>query len=119
MRKTIAGVVLLAFAVGFYTFRQDRASAAIKAEMLRLVDDLDLSPDQHSSIRQLVELHHDGVFRDATDIARDRGETFDEKLYQDELFRRMIDQARDDGDVELAKRLSNQRNHIKLIVREE
>ncbi len=119
MRKVLGGLVLLVFAVGFYTLRHDRASATVKAEMLRLTEDLDLSPDQHESTRQMVELHHEGVFRDATDIARDRGEMFDERLYQEELFRRMIDKAREDGDAELSERLSNQRNHIKLIVREE
>jgi hypothetical protein len=119
MRKLLAGVVILAFAIGFYAYRHGGASANIKIEMLRLVDDLKLSPEQHEAGRRMVELHHEAVFQNATDISRDRGRKFDARLYQEELFRRMIDQARQDGDADLANRLSAQRNDIQLVVTEQ
>lgn len=119
MRKLFAGVVLVAFAVGFYAYRQGGASVKVKSEMLRLVDDLKLSPEQHEAARRMVELHHEAVYGDALDISRDRGRKFDASLYQEEFFRRMIDQARQDGDAELADRLSAQRNDIRLVVTEQ
>ncbi len=119
MRKLLAGIVIVAFAIGFYTYRQGGASVNVKTEMLRLVDDLNLSPGQHETTRRMVELHHEAVYGDALDISRDRGRKFDVKLYQEELFRRMIDQARQDGDADLADRLSAQRNDIQLVVTEQ
>ena len=119
MRKLLAGIVIVAFAIGFYAYRQGGASANVKSEMLRLVDDLHLSPEQHEAARRMVELHHEAVFNDATDISRDRGRKFDTRLYQEEFFRRMIDQARQDGDADLADRLSAQRNDIQLVVTEQ
>jgi hypothetical protein len=119
MRKLLAGAVIVAFAIGFYAYRHGGASANIKSEMLRLVDDLNLSPEQHEAASRMVELHHEAVYGDALDISRDRGKKFDAGLYQEEFFRRMIDQARQDGDADLADRLSAQRHDIQLVVTEQ
>ncbi|MEK7711083.1 MAG: hypothetical protein AAB341_04225 [Planctomycetota bacterium] len=119
MRKLLAGVVIVAFAIGFYAYRHGGASTKVKSEMLRLVDDLNLSPEQHEAARRMVELHHEAAYGDALDISRDRGQKFDARLYQEVLFRRIIDQARQDGDADLADRLSAQRNDIQLVVTEQ
>ena len=118
MRKLLVGVVLVAFAIGFYSYRLGGAGTEIKLEMLRLADDLDLTPQQHDAVRRMVEFHHDAVFKDSVDISRDRGQRFDARLYQEELFRRMIEQAAHDGDSELSDRLFAQRNAIQLVVTE-
>jgi hypothetical protein len=119
VRKLLAGIVIVAFAIGFYAYRHGGASTNVKSEMLRLVDDLNLSAEQHEAARRMVEFHHEAVYGDAMDISRDRGRKFDAGLYQEEFFRRMIDQARQDGDADFADRLSAQRNDIKLVVTEQ
>ena len=117
MRKVLAVVTVVVFAVGIYSYFRDRESLKIKSEMLRLVDDLDLTPPQRDRARGMVETHHLSVFARALNLSRERGHKFDAKLYQDEMFARMIEQSRSD-DPDLAERLSTQQRHHELIVSE-
>jgi hypothetical protein len=117
MRKLLAVVTVAVFAVGIYSYFRDRESLKIKTEMLRLVDDLDVSPKQRDRVRGIVESAHNSVFERALDLSRERGHKFDAKLYQDEMFARMIELARSE-DADLAERLSTQQRHHELVVSE-
>jgi hypothetical protein len=117
MRKMLAAVTVVVFAVGIYSYFRDRESLKIKNEMLRLVDDLDLSSQQRDRARGMVELAHNSVFAQSLDLSRERGRKFDAKLYQEEMFSRMIAQALSE-DADLAERLSTQQRHHDLVVNE-
>ena len=117
MRKVLALVTIAVFAAGFYSYFRDRESLKIKREMLALVGDLELTPEQANVARNMVESLHTAVFARALDISRDRGRKFDARAYQDEMFARMIDRAKAD-DVDLAERLSTQQKHHDLVVSE-
>jgi hypothetical protein len=85
--------------------------------MLRLANDLELTPPQLNRVRGMVELMHNSVFAQALDLSRARGRKFDATLYQEEMFTRMIDRAKGD-DPDLAERLSTQQKHHELVVSE-
>ena len=110
MRKLLAVVTIAVVTVGTYTYSRDRESLKIKNEMLRLVDDLELSPQQRDRARGMVESAHNSVFASALDLSRERGHKFDARLYQEEMFASMIAQARNE-DADLAERLSTQHHH--------
>lgn len=118
MRKLLGGLCVVVFAVVFYNFYRGDASGRVKAEMLRLVDDMELSTGERAEIKQLVEAHHDQAFDHALHFNRERGRKFDEKSYYDELFTRIVDQARGDGHAELADKLSRQKDNHYLEVTE-
>ncbi len=117
MRKALAVVTVVVFAVGIYSSFRDRESLKIRGEMLRLMNDLDLTPPQLSRVRGMVESMHNSAFARALDLSRDRGRKFDAKLYQDEMFARMIERAKSE-DPNLAERLSTQQTHHELVVSE-
>ncbi len=118
MRKVLAIVTVVVFAVGIYTYIRDRESLKIRGEMLRLMNDLELTPPQLNRVRGMVESMHNFVFARALDLSRERGRKFDAKLYLDEMFVRMIERAKAD-DPDLAERLSTQQRHHELIVSEQ
>lgn len=118
MRKALAVITVAVFAVGIYSYFRDRESIKIKSEMLRLVNDLELSPPQLNRVRGMVEALHNSVFAGAMDVSRDRGRKFDAKRYQEELFTRMIELSQSD-DPDLAERLSTQQRHHELVVSEQ
>jgi len=117
MRKVLAIITLAVFAVGIYATIRDRQSRNVKSEMLRLVGDLDLTPQQHDRVRGMVETEHDFIFDRALDLSRHRGHKFDAKEYQDEMFARLIERAKGE-DPDLAERLSTQQKHHELVVSE-
>lgn len=117
MRRALAVITVAVFSMGIYSYFRDHESAKIKSEMLRLVNDLDLTPGHLNQVRNMVEMLHDSAFADALDISRDRGQKFDARLYQDEMFARMIAQTRG-PDPDLAERLSTQQRHHELVVSE-
>lgn len=118
MRKALAVVTVAVVAMGIYSLIRDRESLEIKREMLRLVNDLDLTPPQRGRVRLLVEAEHVAAFRRSMDISRSRGDRFDAKLYQEEMFTRLIAHIRDDDPL-LAERLSEQQKYHALVVREQ
>ena len=118
MRKLIGGLCVVVFAVVFYNYYRGDASGRVKAEMLRLVDDMELSAGEKAETSRLVEAHHGQAFDHAIHINRELGRKFDEKSYYDDLFTRMMDQARGDGHAELAEKLSQQKNNHSLEVTE-
>lgn len=117
MRKVLAVVTVVVFAVGIYSYIRDRESLKVRSEMLRMMNDFELSAPQLNRVRAMVESMHNSVFAHALDLSRDRGRKFDVKLYQDEMFARMIERARAD-DPDLAERLSTQQKHHELVVSE-
>lgn len=117
MRKALAVVTVAVFTVGIYTYFRDRESLKIKKEMLALVGDLELTPDQHNRARNMVESFHNDVFAHAMDLSKAQGHKFDARAYQDEMFARMIARAREQDPV-FAERLSTQQKHHDLLVQE-
>lgn len=117
MRKLLAVVTVAVVGVGVYAWLRDRESVKIRGEMLRLVNDLELTPSQLSMTRGMVESMHNDVFARALDLSRDRGRKFDSKLYYEEMFARMIERAKT-ADPDLAERLSTQQPHHELVVHE-
>ena len=117
MRKVLAVVTVAVFAVGIYSYLRDRESLKIRSEMLRLANDLELTPPQLNRVRGMVESMHNSVFARALDLSRERGRKFDAKLYQEEMFARMIERAKVE-DADLAERLSTQQKHHELVVSE-
>jgi len=118
MRKLLGGLCVVVFAVVIYNYYRGDASGRVKAEMLRLVDDMELSAGESAETKRLVEGHHEQVFDHALHVNRELGGKFDEKSYYDELFTRMVDQARDDGHAELAQKLALQKDDHSLEVTE-
>jgi len=118
MRKLLGGLCVVVFAVVFYNYYRSEASGRVKAQMLRLVDDMELSAGERAETKRLVETCHVLAFDAALHINRELGRKFDEKSYYDELFTRMVDQARGDGHAELAQKLSQQKDLHSLEVTE-
>ncbi len=118
MRKLLAGLGLVVFAVVFYNYYGGDSSKRVRTEMLRLVGDMELSDAERAEAQRLVETFHDATYQNSLDIGRKVGSKFDEKSYYDELFARMTDQARSDGNSELAQKLSAQKDLHSLHVTE-
>ena len=118
VRWLIIVAILIAVAVGFYSYRRESAGEGVKAEMLAIVDEMGLPPDWRDEVIQLVEAAHPEAFNKALDVTRERGRKFDARGYYDELFRIVIAWARDDGRTELADRLANEQPRFSLDVTE-
>ena len=118
MRKFLAIAVLFAFAVLFWMYHRDSQSRNVRAEMIRLVDDMDLSVSWREETRQLVRQHHKPAFDKALDVSRGIGEKFDAAVYQNEVFDRVIEQLRGEGQFDLADKLSDLRKYHRLVVTE-
>ena len=118
MRRLLGGLCVVVFAVAFYNHYRGDASGRVKAEMLKLVDDMELSAGERTETKRLVEACHGQAFDYALDVNRKLGRKFDEKSYYDQLFTRMVDQARGDGHAELAQKLTQQKDSHSLDVTE-
>ena len=118
VRKILGVLCVVVSAVLFYNYMRSDSSNRIKNEMLRLLDDMELTAEERAEAKRLVEAHHAAVFESALDVSRKLGNKFNENLYYDELFTQMIDQASADGHSELAQKLDSQRKLHSLNVTE-
>lgn len=118
MRKVIGILMLLAAAVAVYFYYQQRVSEPVKQELMRIADDMDLSPAWTADLKNMIEQFHDGAFRKALDVSKELGRKFDEKLYYDEIFRRIIDSANQQGKTEFAAKLAEEKEFHSLAVTE-
>lgn len=114
IRWLLALVILTGVAAGFYSFRRQSSSDRIKAEMLAIIDDMELPPAWGDEVEQLILVAHEQAFRKALDVTRPHGQKFDAKAYYDEVLTLVIAWAREDGREQLADRLENERDRFSL-----
>ena len=94
------------------------ASRRIKAEMLGVIEDMNLPSEWQEEATWLVEAAHKEAFDSALDVTRKLGRKFDERIYYNEVFDLIINRAREDGQPQLAERLANERSSFLLHVTE-
>ena len=118
VRMLLLLVIAAAVAIGFYTYRQQGSSANIKAQMLGILDDMNLPPDWHEEAVLLLGTAHEKAFNKALDVTKQHGRKFDVEVYYKEAFGLMIAWAREDGKSDLADRLEMDHTTFVLSVQE-
>lgn len=117
-RKILMLVLLVAAGVGYWTYRHDAASNYIKAEMLAIVDEMDLTPVGRADVKQLIVRFHAGLFDRALDVGKQHGRKFDDTFYYDEMYRQVVEQLRADGDDAFADKVDRLKGEFFLSVTE-
>ena len=119
VRMLLLLVIAAAVAIGFYTYRQQVSSGNIKAQMLGILDDMDLPADWHEEAVLALETAHEEAFNKALDVTKQHGSKFDVESYYQDAFGLMIAWAQEDGKNELADRLELDHTSFVLRVQEQ
>ena len=114
MRKVLGVVVLAVAIVVAFIWYQGQVSGQVKAEMLSLVNRMELSADERADVRGLVEELHDGAYELARQVAQGSGKRYDTTKYLDELFAALQSKLRSAGKAALADKLAAERELVTL-----
>lgn len=118
MRRILALFSVVVVAVGVYVYRRDNASDCIRKEMLGIVSDMDLSPEDSDTVSRLVNRFHNQVFEDHFDPKRAHGKKFDVNGYYNDIGTRIAETLGADGQDELAHDFRLQQSGFTLTVTE-
>jgi len=98
MLKVLIGVVVVIVGIGAGVYYlQGQFDAKVKAEVLTLVDKMDLTPDERAEVRGMVETFHARAFKEGREAGKAAGGPFAGDRYLDVLFDAMQRAARDRG----------------------
>lgn len=96
MQRVVIFIVIAAIVVWSQWGNRDEADAAIKEQMLTLVQELPCYDGEEGYVAGLFDMQHMFAFNQAYDIGgRRRAASFDEEVYFDVLLNGMIIKARD------------------------
>lgn len=118
IRWLISVVVLGIFALVAYNYLYSKASDGMRAEVLKIVDEMALESQWRPEVRRLIEEAHEEAFAAALNIREQLGRKFDAKRYIDELFDRVVAYAREEGRDRLADTVERERHAFSLDVSE-
>lgn len=97
---------------GAYVYLYDRASDTVKAEVLKVVDEMFDSTENRIAIRRFIENAHADAFAQALDLKREHGRKFDGPLYFRLVFDSVIARARAKGLTRLADTVERERKYF-------
>ncbi len=116
LRWSVTLVVLTAVALGTYSYLYRRVSDRVRAEVLRIADDMTTSSEDRDVVRRLLAEAHDPAFERALDLTKARGRQFDGEQYFSEVLDRVVAGARAEGLDALADSVDRQRQHFTFTV---
>jgi len=114
MRKVLGIIVVAVAIVVAFIWYQGQVSGQVKDEMLALVNRMELSADERTQVRGLVEDLHDDAYEHARQAAQGSGKRYDITTYLDELFAALQSKLRADANPELADKLAAERELVSL-----
>lgn len=121
-KRIVAGlltfVVLTTAALVTYRILRERASDKIKNDILRVADDMTLSPVDRAEAKRLIAAAHEGAFDDALHLTGPKGSKFDGERYINGLFERVVAQARSEGRGDLADTIERERANFSFDITE-
>ncbi len=119
IRWLLSVAVLAGVAVGGYAYLYGRASDTVKAEVLKVVDEMfestetsKLAVPDRTAMRRYIEAAHADAFEQALDVKRQHGRKFDGPLYFRLVFDSVIARARAEGRARLADTIEREREHF-------
>lgn len=109
MKGFVSLLLLVGVGVGVYIYLQEDASKSIKAEMARLIDDMEINPEWREEASVLFTACHEKAFEAALDVTQRLGKKFDSDTYYNKVLEMMQERAREDGNTLLADKLEEQK----------
>jgi len=118
MRNFIALLLLVGVGVGVYLYKSENGSKKIKAEMSRLIDDMQIKPEWKQEAGALFNAVHEKAFQAALDVTQKLGKKFDDETYYNKVIEMMEQRAREEGKQKLADTLEEEKSLHSLSVTE-
>lgn len=112
IRWLLSVAVLAGVSAGGYAYLYGRASDTVKAEVLKIVDEMFDSTENRIAMRRFIENAHADAFARALDVKREHGRKFDGPLYFRSVFDSVIASARAEGLTRLADTVEREREHF-------
>ena len=111
-------VIAIGSVVAYRHFKS-KASERVRAEIVKLADDMQIPGASREHVRWMIEQAHEKAFSAALNIMNDTGKKFDETIYVETIFDELIRIARSEGNDDLADTIQEERAFIKFDVQEQ